>query len=309
MRIARTREELAAALTVAPRPIGLVPTMGSLHAGHAALIAAARRDAATVVVSIYVNPRQFSRAADAAAYPRDLVGDTAIAERSGADLLFVPDDATIYPSGSMPPVVDPGPLAARLEGAARPGHFAGVATVVTILFDLVAPDAAWFGEKDAQQLRIVEALARRRGGPTIHRVPTVRDRDGLALSSRNALLSPSGRRAALAIPRALDAAARAISRGATRIGDLRAAALAELAREELTYPKYPNGDRTQATRFSVDYLDFSDGATLSPLGDDDAPSAATSGELLITIAAIVDGVRLIDERSILLVTGGQSKRS
>lgn len=300
MRIVRTRDELSTALATTPRPVGLVPTMGSLHAGHAALIAAARLDAATVVVSIYVNPRQFSSAADAAAYPRDLDGDAAIAKRSGADILFAPDDATIYPRGTMPPTVDPGPLAMRLEGVARPGHFAGVATVVTILFDLVRPDAAWFGEKDAQQLRIVEALARRRGGPTIHRVPTVRDYDGLALSSRNARLSTSGRRAALAIPRALDAASRAYAAGTMRIGDLRAAAQAELNQEESAQAEpAPSADDREG-RLRVDYLDFSDGATLTPIGDEEEAGAASSGELLITVAAIVDGVRLIDERTIRL---------
>ena len=164
--------ELAAALRAAAHPIGLVPTMGALHAGHAALITAARAASATVVVSIYVNPRQFTSGTDFAGYPRDLAADAALAHAAGADLIFAPDDATIYPPDDAVPTIDPGPLAVRLEGAARPGHFAGVATVVTILFDLVAPDAAWFGEKDAQQLRVVEALAARRGGPAIHRVPT-----------------------------------------------------------------------------------------------------------------------------------------
>ena len=279
MQIVRTREELAAALRVAERPIGLVPTMGALHSGHAALIAAARAASGTVVVSIYVNPRQFANGTDVAAYPRDLDADAALARTAGADLIFAPDDATIYPPGETPPAIDPGPLAVRLEGAARPGHFAGVATVVTILFDLVTPDAAWFGEKDAQQLRIVEALAQRRGGPAIHRVPTVRDADGLALSSRNVRLTPSGRATALAIPRALQAATSAHASGATTAGEIRAAALAELRK---------------GPALNLDYLDIAESATLAPIADEQPLATAVSGELLITIAAVVDGVRLID---------------
>ena len=279
MPILRTREGLAAALRAAAHPIGLVPTMGALHAGHAALISSARAASATVVVSIYVNPRQFTSGTDFAGYPRDLTADAALAHAAGADLIFAPDDATIYPLGDAVPTIDPGPLAARLEGAARPGHFAGVATVVTILFDLVAPDAAWFGEKDAQQLRVVEALAARRGGPAIHRVPTVRDADGLALSSRNVHLTPSGRATALAIPRALQAAKSAHARGAATAGDIRAAALAELR---------------ESPALALDYLDLSDGATLAPISDVQPLTATGSDELLITIAAVVDGVRLID---------------
>ena len=279
MQIVRTREELAAALRVAERPIGLVPTMGALHSGHAALIAAARAASGTVVVSIYVNPRQFANGTDVAAYPRDLDADAALARTAGADLIFAPDDATIYPPGETPPAIDPGPLAVRLEGAARPGHFAGVATVVTILFDLVTPDAAWFGEKDAQQLRVVEALAQRRGGPAIHRVPTVRDADGLALSSRNVRLTPSGRATALAIPRALQAATSAHASGATTAGEIRAAALAELRK---------------GPALNLDYLDIAESATLAPIADEQPLATAVSGELLITIAAVVDGVRLID---------------
>jgi len=279
MQIVRTREELAAALRVAERPIGLVPTMGALHSGHAALIAAARAASGTVVVSIYVNPRQFASGTDVAAYPRDLDADAALARTAGADLIFAPDDATIYPPGETPPAIDPGPLAVRLEGAARPGHFAGVATVVTILFDLVSPDAAWFGEKDAQQLRVVEALAQRRGGPAIYRVPTVRDADGLALSSRNVRLTPSGRATALAIPRALQAATSAHASGSTTAGEIRAAALAELRK---------------GPALDLDYLDIAESATLAPIPDEAPLTTAVSGELLITIAAVVDGVRLID---------------
>jgi pantoate--beta-alanine ligase len=275
----QSRTELAAALNAAPRPIGFVPTMGALHAGHAALIRAARAECATVIVSIYVNPKQFTTAADLAAYPRTLDADATLAEAHGADLLFQPSDAEIYPPDEVVPPVDPGPLALRLEGAARPGHFAGVATVVSRLFDLVQPDRAYFGEKDAQQLRVVEWItARRTSEPriSIRRVPTVRDTDGLALSSRNARLSPAGRTAAAAIPRALNAARDALARGKSTVAQVRAAALHLLS---------------QHPELTLDYLDLADPQTLEALTDD-----APVNDALLTIAVVVDGVRLLDER-------------
>ena len=275
----QSRTELAAALNAAPRPIGFVPTMGALHAGHAALIRAARAECATVIVSIYVNPKQFTAAADLAAYPRTLDADATLAEAHGADLLFHPSDAEIYPQNEVIQTVDPGPLALRLEGAARPGHFAGVATVVSRLFDLVQPDRAYFGEKDAQQLRVVEWItARRTSAPRISicRVPTVRDADGLALSSRNARLSPAGRTAAAAIPRALDAARDALGRGASTVAQVRAAA---------------EGVVRQNSHLTLEYLDLAHPLTLEALPDD-----ATVSEALLTIAVAVDDVRLLDER-------------
>jgi pantoate--beta-alanine ligase len=274
----QSRAELATALSAAPRPIGLVPTMGALHAGHAALIRAARAECATVVVSIYVNPTQFSTAADLAAYPRTFDADANLAAREGADVLFHPTDAEIYPPNERVSSVDPGPLALRLEGAARPGHFAGVATVVSRLFDLVKPDQAYFGEKDAQQLRVVEWMsARRTSVPpvSIRRVPTVRDADGLALSSRNVRLSPAGRAAAVAVPRALGAARAAFSAGATRVAQVRRAALEVL---------------NQQPAVTLEYLDLADPQTLEALSDD-----AIVRDGLITIAVTVEGVRLIDE--------------
>lgn len=279
MQRVQSRAELAAALNDAPRPVGFVPTMGALHAGHAALIRAARAECATVVVSIYVNPTQFTAAADLAAYPRTLDADAALAEASGADLLFHPSDAEIYPPDEAVPTIDPGPLALRLEGAARPGHFAGVATVVSRLFDLVQPDRAYFGEKDAQQLRVVEwTTARRTSAPriSIRRVPTVRDADGLALSSRNARLSPAGRTAAAAIPRALDAAHDALAHGASTVSQVRAAALHLLS---------------QHSELTLEYIDLADPVTLEALSE-----SATVNETLLTIAVAVDGVRLLDER-------------
>jgi len=275
----QSRAELATALRAAPRPIGFVPTMGALHAGHAALIRAARAECATVVVSIYVNPTQFSAPSDLAAYPRSIEADATLAERHGADVLFHPSDAEIYPPDEAMPPVDPGPLALRLEGAARPGHFAGVATVVSRLFDLVHPDRAYFGEKDAQQLRVVEWMsARRASAPSvsIRRVPTVRDADGLALSSRNARLSPAGRTMAVALPRALDAARDVFTAGATSVAQVRRAALDVL---------------TQQPALTLEYLDLADPQTLEALPDD-----AHFREGLLTVAVTVEGVRLIDER-------------
>ena len=188
-----------------------------------------------------MNPKQFSVPSDLAAYPRTIDADATLAERHGADVLFHPSDAEIYPPDEAVLPVDPGPLALRLEGAARPGHFAGVATVVSRLFDLVTPDRAYFGEKDAQQLRVVEWMsARRTSAPpvSIRRVPTVRDADGLALSSRNARLSPAGRAAAVAVPRALEAARDAFAAGATSVAQVRRAALDVLSQQPAVTLEY-----------------------------------------------------------------------
>ena len=281
MRTVTTRAELDEALTQLARPIALVPTMGALHAGHAALIAAARRSAASVVVSIFVNPRQFGSATDVDRYPRSLEADAHLAEAAGANLIFVPDVAEVYPPDEPVATIDPGPLACRLEGASRPGHFAGVATVVSRLFDLVRPDQAFFGEKDAQQVRVVEWLAaQRRDAVAIHRVATVRDTDELALSSRNQLLTEAGRTAAArTIPVALSLVAESFAAGITSVAMLRT--LAE---------RVPSSE----DRLSLDYLDFADSPTLTPLADTSHIDDAASGETLVSIAAIVDGVRLID---------------
>ena len=281
MRTVTTRSELDEALAQLARPVALVPTMGALHAGHAALIAAARRTAATVVVSIFVNPRQFGSAADAAQYPRTLPADQHAAEAAGAHLIFAPDVDQIYPPDEPVATIDPGPLATRLEGASRPGHFTGVATVVSRLFDLVRPDQAYFGAKDAQQVRVIEWMtARRSDGITIHRVATVRDGDDLALSSRNQMLSVSGRiAAAKAIPVALSLIAEACASGVTSVAALRALAERVIAAEPSV---------------ALDYLDFAESATLAPLAEGAQIGGAASGEALVSLAAVVDGVRLID---------------
>ena len=192
--VARTLPELAAALA-GRGDVALVPTMGALHDGHRALLRAARASADTVVMSLFVNPAQFGPDEDLARYPRDEAGDLAIAAEEGADVVFAPAAETMYPRG-FATAVDPGPLALELEGRARPGHFTGVATVVTRLFGLVRPQRALFGEKDFQQLVIVRQVARDLAlGVEVVGVPTVRAADGLALSSRNRYLSSAGARA------------------------------------------------------------------------------------------------------------------
>jgi len=281
MRTVTTRSELDEALAQLPHPVALVPTMGALHAGHAALIAAARRAAATVVVSIFVNPRQFGSAADAAQYPRTLAADQELAEAAGAHLIFAPDVDQIYPPNEPVATIDPGPLATRLEGASRPGHFTGVATVVSRLFDLVRPDQAYFGAKDAQQVRVIEWMAAQRSDRiAILRVATVRDGDGLALSSRNQMLSASGRvAAAKAIPVALSLIAEAYASGITSAAVLRALAERVITAEPSV---------------ALDYLDFAESATLVPLAEGAQVGDAESREALVSLAAVVDGVRLID---------------
>jgi pantoate--beta-alanine ligase len=183
--------------------VGLVPTMGALHAGHLALIEAARAECDTVVASIFVNPAQFQEAADLDAYPADRERDLALAAEAGVDLVFAPPLEEFYPPG-FATWVEPEGAALGLEGEHRPGHFRGVATACLKLFTIVRPDVAYFGRKDAQQVAVVKQLVRDLNLELeVHVVPTVRDSDGLALSSRNTRLSPDERRRALAIPRAV----------------------------------------------------------------------------------------------------------
>ena len=199
MKVVRTIGELETAPAT-----GLVPTMGALHAGHVALLRAARQENSRVVMSLFVNPAQFDEQADLAAYPRDEARDLEIAEVEGVDVVFAPAADELYPPG-FATWVDPGETGA--EGAARPGHFRGVATVCLKLFDLVRPERAYFGQKDAQQLTVIRRLVRDLNVPVeIRAVPTVRDPDGLALSSRNDRLTREERQQALGLPRALAAA-------------------------------------------------------------------------------------------------------
>ena len=234
MRLVRTVEEVRAALRE-PRArgerIGLVPTMGAFHAGHLALIRAAREASDLVVVSLFVNPSQFDAADDLARYPRDEASDVRVAEAEGVDLLFAPAADELYPP-DFATWVEPGELATVLEGAARPGHFRGVATVCTKLFSVVQPDAAWFGQKDAQQVAVIRQVVADLNLPLeIRVVATVRDADGLDLSSRNTLLSPEERQFALALPRALDAGLMAHRSGEDPVDAARAVLATEHAIE------------------------------------------------------------------------------
>ena len=202
MKVVRTIAELATAPGT-----GLVPTMGALHNGHIALLRAARRENRRVVMSLFVNPAQFDEPADLDAYPRDEACDLEAAEREGVDVVFAPAAEELYPPG-FATWVEPGETGA--EGAARPGHFRGVATVCLKLFNLVRPERAYFGQKDAQQIAVIRRLVRDLNVPVeIRVVPTVRDTDGLALSSRNVRLSARERERALALPRSLESAAQA----------------------------------------------------------------------------------------------------
>jgi pantoate--beta-alanine ligase len=252
--------------------VALVPTMGALHAGHLSLVREARRRADRVVLSVFVNPTQFGPTEDLAAYPRDLERDARLAQAAGVDLLFHPPVEAIYPPGESTRVAV-GALTEHLCGPRRPGHFEGVATVVTKLLAACEPDVAVFGRKDYQQWRVIERLARDLLLPVeIVGAPIVRDPDGLALSSRNAYLSPEERGAALALPRALAAGA-AAARGGERSGAAVARRMADALAAE--------------PRARADYLEAVDATELRPL-------ARLAGETLLAGAIFVGRTRLID---------------
>jgi len=275
-RVVRTRRELRAALADTARPIGIVPTMGWLHAGHRSLMQRARAEDRTSVVTIFVNPRQFGDPKDLERYPRNEAGDVAICEEEGVDLVFAPDVDEIYPPG-FDTAIHVGAVAEPLEGAARPGHFDGVATVVAILFDLVGADHAYFGQKDAQQVLVVRQMARDLAiGTEVIACPTVREADGLALSSRNVHLDPEERAAAPVLHRAL-VAGRDLWRSGERSGDrLRATMAGELATEPLARP---------------DYVSVADAVTLRELD-------VVTGSALLSLAVRFGATRLIDNEPI-----------
>jgi pantoate--beta-alanine ligase len=270
-RIASLRTSLAA-LRADRQSIGLVPTMGALHEGHAALIRAAKKATARVVVSIFVNPTQFGPNEDYAKYPRTLDADRQLCADAGADLIFAPTAQEMYPDG-LTTFVDINRLGDHLCGARRPGHFRGVCTVVLKLFNIVQPDRAFFGAKDYQQARIIQQMARDLNVPTgIEIVPTVREPDGLALSSRNRYLTPEERAVAPRIQQALQAARARAQVGETDVATLAAALAAELA----AIP----GAR-------VDYASIVDAETLQPLTRLDRPAVAA-------VAVFLGTTRLID---------------
>jgi pantoate--beta-alanine ligase len=272
MQVVRTRAELRAVLARSARPIGLVPTMGWLHAGHVSLVERARAESATVVMSIFVNPRQFGEARDFEQYPRNEARDLARAEAAGVDVVFAPTVEEVYPPG-FDTVVSVGAIARPLEGAARPGHFDGVATVVAILFALVGAERAYFGLKDYQQIAVIRRMALDLALPTeVVPCPTVREPDGLALSSRNARLSAAGRQQAAVLHRALAKGARLVRAGERSADAVRAALAGVLATE-------PGA--------AVDYVSVADPDTL-------AEQEEIAGRTLLSLAVRVEGVRLID---------------
>lgn len=257
------------------RTIGLVPTMGALHEGHVRLIEAARRDAGFVVVSIFVNPTQFGPSEDYARYPRTLDDDCRRAAEGGATLIFAPDVAEVYPNGLQSTYIEVPGLSDCLEGAHRPGHFRGVATVVLKLLQIVGPDMAHFGQKDYQQLLVIRRMVADLNVPVlIQSVPTVREPDGLALSSRNRYLGPDERRAASVLNRALQAATGAVARG-VRDAD----AIRQILRQTV------ESERLAA----LDYAEVAGAETLEPL------TALTPGRPAVALlAARVGPARLID---------------
>jgi pantoate--beta-alanine ligase len=279
MNVVHTVAELRSALLGprrAGRTIGLVPTMGAFHEGHLSLMRQARRDCDVVVVSLFVNPAQFNDPADLERYPRDHERDQALAAELGVDLLFAPAVEQVYPPGFATTVSVAG-LTETLEGAHRGrAHFDGVTTVVTKLFNMVAPDVAYFGQKDAQQALVIRRLVHDLDMPVrIEVCPTVRESDGLALSSRNAHLSPADRGRAVALHRALAAVQAAVSAGERDAATLRERAHAEL----------------EAAAIEPDYFELVSTDTLAPVSRID-------GAVLAVLAAHVGGTRLIDNQLI-----------
>jgi pantoate--beta-alanine ligase len=280
-------EEVRGALArprVEGRTIGFVPTMGALHEGHLSLVRASLARADVTVVSVFVNPTQFGPGEDFAAYPRDLEADAAMLAAEGVDVLFEPTVAVMYPAGAVT-VVDPGPLGTVLCGAARPGHFTGVATVVVKLLNVVGPDIALFGEKDYQQLAVIRSVVRDLDIPVrIEGHPIVRERDGLAMSSRNRYLDAPHRHAATALYRALAGARDAAAAGEVDASVLEAGMRAVLDAQD---------------GVEAEYAVVVDAGTLAPLARLDRPARAL-------VAARVSTARLIDNVAIPAPAAGAS---
>ncbi len=271
MRVVKTAEALRAELEGCERPLGLVPTMGALHGGHVALLRAARAECATIAASIFVNPAQFGTGEDFSTYPRDRERDLAIMEEEGVDVVFTPSTPEMY-SKRFDTTVSVGRLAQRLEGESRPGHLGGVATVVCKLLAITRPDRAYFGQKDAQQLLVVRRMTGDLGlGAEIIGVPTVREPDGLALSSRNAALNTDERAAARGLYAGLQSAAALRADGETEAEALRRAMRREM----------------EATGARVDYVSIATAETLEELVE-------ITGPALALVAGFVGETRLID---------------
>ena len=273
MRVIRTNKEMSQACREAVKPVGLVPTMGALHAGHLNLVDQARADNLTVAVSIFVNPTQFGDLKDLEKYPRDLEGDLEMLRDHGVDLVYVPTVDEVYPEG-FDTWVDVGPLAEKLEGLDRPGHFRGVATVVSKLFNVMQPDRAYFGQKDGQQVVVIQKLARDLDmGVEVVVMPTIREPDGLAMSSRNVQLSADQRQAASVVHQALRRAYQ-LWIGCERNGDVLREAASQILQAE------PMVD-------SIDYVSVAGMSTLDESGHVD-------GRAMVSVAVHMGAVRLID---------------
>ena len=272
MQVIETVADFRAAQRSRPRPLGLVPTMGYLHEGHLSLVRRARADNATAAASIFVNPTQFGENEDLSTYPRDMDGDLEKLRREGVDLVFAPPASEVYPPG-FDTTIDVGDIARRLEGEHRPGHFTGVATVVCKLLTIVRPDNVYFGQKDAQQCLVIQRLnADLNLGANVIVMPTVRDPDGLALSSRNAYLTPEDRQSALSLSRSLRLAETLHSEGVRDAATIRAQMQLVL--------------NTQPTA-TIDYISIADAHTLHELTTIDRPA-------LVSLAVHIGKVRLID---------------
>jgi len=272
MRIAKTVLEMRAARAALSEPVGLVPTMGVLHDGHLSLVRMARNENPSTVVSIFVNPTQFAPTEDLESYPRDLDRDLLLLEQEGVDVVFTPETDSVYASDHAT-WVDVEGITDRLEGAARPGHFRGVATVVVKLLNIVAPQRAYFGQKDAQQAVVLRHLIRDLDFPVEARIAaTVREPDGLAMSSRNAYLSPEERRAATALHRSLQLAKRLWNKGERSSEKLRSAMTELLSAEPLLQPEY---------------ISIADPETLEEL-------EAVDRRALVSLAVRIGRTRLID---------------
>ena len=273
MRVIETAHEMSQVCRESDRPLGLVPTMGALHAGHLSLVERARAENKTVAVSIFVNPSQFGPGEDLDQYPRDLDGDLDLLRKHGVDLVYAPPVDQVYPEG-FSTWVDVGPIADKLEGAARPGHFRGVATVVSKLFNTVRPDRAYFGQKDGQQVVVVKKLVRDLDlGVEVAVLPTVREIDGLAMSSRNVRLSREQRQSAPVLYRALEQARElwvSGHRDGSRLRDVVAATL-----------------RAEPLLEGVDYVSVADALTLEEL-------ESVGVRAMVSAAVKIGPVRLID---------------
>ena len=273
MRLIRSNNEMFQVCREALTPVGLVPTMGALHAGHLSLVDKARADNLTVAVSIFVNPTQFGHENDLNQYPRDLDGDLDLLRRHGVDLVYAPTVDEVYPEG-FDTWVDVGLLADKLEGLHRPGHFRGVATVVSKLFSMIRPDRAYFGQKDGQQAVVIQKLAKDLNMDVeVVVMPTIREPDGLAMSSRNAQLSPDDRKAASVVYRALRHAYEHWAEGERNADNLKDVAKRILLKE-------PNIR-------SIDYVSV---ASLSTLDEVDL----VAGRAMLSAAVEMGSVRLID---------------